>query len=85
MKDISYIILQNFSKDLIERTLCKNLNINLEVTSYEYGLNIGHTGNSDLIINLYQAINAQRVKSGDTVMCLSYGSGVTIMGMILFV
>jgi 3-oxoacyl-[acyl-carrier-protein] synthase-3 len=80
--DISYLVMPNFGKELLEKILVA-FDMPLSKTSWEFGREAGHMASVDPIINLYMARKLGRIKSGDHVLIVVHGAGISVMQMLI--
>jgi 3-oxoacyl-[acyl-carrier-protein] synthase-3/clorobiocin biosynthesis protein CloN2 len=81
-EDVTRVACMNDSREVVEQRLAP-LGLPLERSAWEYGSTIGHTGASDPILALADFIESGQVATGDHVLLIGVGPGVTIYSAVI--
>jgi 3-oxoacyl-[acyl-carrier-protein] synthase III len=73
----------NDSREVVEHRIMAPLGLPFELSTWEYGRTIGHTGASDPILSLADLIDTGQVTAGDHVVLIGVGPGVTIYSVVI--
>ena len=79
---VTRVAFMNDSREVVEQRLAP-LGMPLELSTWEYGRTIGHTGASDPILSLAHLLDSAQVAAGDHVLMIGVGPGVTIYSAVV--
>jgi 3-oxoacyl-[acyl-carrier-protein] synthase-3 len=83
LPDLVRICAPHYGRRLVETQILRPLGISEDRTMTELGLRVGHLGASDQIVALDQLVRGGHVVTGDHVMLLGVGVGMTWTAVVL--
>lgn len=81
--DISRVACSHYARELVEQWFLGAVDVPLSRSTWSYGRTIGHAGCSDQFLALRSLIVSGQVRSGDHVLLLGVGPGITIAAAVV--
>ncbi|HEX6969205.1 MAG TPA: ketoacyl-ACP synthase III family protein, partial [Micromonosporaceae bacterium] len=75
IEDAQWFVHANVIKPIAEWGFYKALNLDPAKTTYEWGLDLGHMGNSDQFAGIHHLLHTGRVRPGDKLITMGAGIG----------
>jgi 3-oxoacyl-[acyl-carrier-protein] synthase-3 len=78
LDDVTRVAYMNHSREVVEQRCMAALGLPLSASTWDFGRTVGHLGASDQVVSLERLVSTGALGSGDHLLMLGVGPGVTI-------